>query len=261
MDLNSKKSSATRLNLGSGSNFDKLENANETKMWTIPSLAEGHLRAVMEKFPNLVKDTMTKHIIPFISTKKARIEQDNASINILGPNNKKWKIISGHGKYQINVELMDIDDPVITIKADDNKPEEIHCGELTKIFLGKCIIQKCGNEGTTKNESMRKLLQVAIDRLHDEYDKNILKNAKVYIYDSKETLILVSGDGRNSFVINSENGNLKLKCSKLEKKTNESNLKQLRSWIDTLGDMETEEIYTLEDMEIEESLINRFSFN
>ncbi|CAG2185340.1 unnamed protein product [Mytilus edulis] len=148
-----------------------------------------------------------------------------ASITVLGPNNQRWKIISGHGKHEIIIELMDINDPVLIIKPDDNKPEEIHCKELNKTFLGKCIIQKCGNEGTSKNESMRKLLQFAIDRLPDEYDRSILKNAKVYIYDSMETLILVSGDGRNSFVINSENGNPKLKCSKLEKKKKSSKIK------------------------------------
>ncbi|CAC5367922.1 unnamed protein product [Mytilus coruscus] len=227
MDFESEKSSVPRLDLGSGLNFDKLDtgNVHETQMWTIPLLTEEYLSDLMKKFPDSVKDIMKKHIIPFISAEKAGIELNNASINVLGPNNQKWKIISGHGKYQINIELMDINDPVITIKANEDKPEEIYCKEITKIFLGKCIIQKCGNEGTKKNESMRKLLQFAIYRLTDEYDKNILKNANVYIYDSMETLILVSGDGRNSFVINSENGNPKLKCVKLEKKNNLSKIK------------------------------------
>ncbi|CAC5374219.1 unnamed protein product [Mytilus coruscus] len=187
-------------------------NACEPKMWTIPSLTEGHLHELMEKFPDFVKEVMKKHIMPFISSEKRRIELDNASISMLGPNNQRWKIISGHGKYPINVELTDINDPVITIKTDENKPEEMHCGDITIAFLETCILQKCGNEGTSKNESMRQLLQVAIDLLYTgDYDPRIFKNAKIYIYDSMETLILVSGDGRNSFVINSENGNPKLR--------------------------------------------------
>lgn len=189
-------------------------NACETKMWTIPLLTESYLHELMETFPDSVKNTTKKHILPFISSETRRIELDDASISILGPNNQRWKIISGHGKYQINVELTDINDPVITIKTDENEPEELHCEEITKTFLEKCMLQKCENVGTKKNESIRKLLQIAIDCLHNEYGKRIMKNAKVYIYDSMETLILVSGDGSNSFVINSENGSLKLRYTK-----------------------------------------------
>ncbi|CAC5417619.1 unnamed protein product [Mytilus coruscus] len=210
MDLKSEKSSVSQLN------FDKLETASETKMWTVQSLTEVHLRELLTKFPDLLKYIIEKDIIPFIND-NARIEQDDASISVIGPNNQRWKIISGHGKQEIRIDLTDINDPIITIKADDNNPEEMRGEKITKTFLGKCIIKKCGNEGNTKNESMRKLLQVAM-YLPDQYEKRILKNAKVYIYDSMETLILVSGDGRNSFVINSENGNPKLKCSKSEKK-------------------------------------------
>ncbi|CAC5374216.1 unnamed protein product [Mytilus coruscus] len=217
-------SSVHQLDLGSDLKSDELEHAHETKMWTIPSLTEGHLRDLMEKFPDSMKDIMNKHIIPFMSAEKARFELNNTFINVLGPNNQRWKIISGHGKHEINIDITDINDPVITMKADDNNPEVMRGEGITKTFLGKCIIKKCGNEGTTKNESMRKLLQVAIDRLPNEYDKNTLKNAKVYIYNSMETLILVSGDGINSFVINTENGNPKLKCSKLEKKKQISKL-------------------------------------
>lgn len=181
-------------------------------MWTIPSLSEGHLHALMDKFPDFVKEVMKKHIMPFISSKNKGIELDNASISILGPKNQRWKIISGHGKYPINVELTDINYPVITIKTEENKPEEIHCGVITKAFLETCILQKCGKEGATTNESMRQLLQVAIDRLYTgEYDTSKFKNAKIYIYDSMATLILVSGDGRHSFVINFENGSPQLR--------------------------------------------------
>lgn len=209
----------------SGLKFDKLENAHEPKMWTIPSLDEEHLRELMVKFPDWIKGIITKHVIPFISNDNLSIELDNASVSMFGPNNERWKIISGHGKYEINIDVTDINDPIFTIKANDKKPEEIHCKEITKRFLGKCIIQKCGNEGTTRNEAMRKLLQVAIDRLHDEYEQNILQNARVCIYDSMERLILVSGDGRNSFVINSENGNILLRCTNSEKKKYQSKRK------------------------------------
>lgn len=220
-----KKSSVPQLN------FDKPENALETNMWTIPSLNEEYLRELMRKFPKLLKNIMEKDIIPFIVDNK-RIEKDDASIIVIGPNNQTWKLISGHGKCQIYFELTNNEDPVITIKADDNEPEEMYGQELTKTFLGKCIIQKCGNEGSTRNESMRRLLQVAIDRLH-RYDKSILQNAKVYIYDSMETLILVSGKGKNYFVINSENGNLTFKCTKIDKGKKQSNIKLC--WEDIRG--------------------------
>lgn len=261
------------MDFGSGFNLYRPENTHEIKMWTIPSLTERHLLDLMVKFPNFMKDVTIKHILPFISNENDGIELDNASITVLGPNNQRWKIISGHGKHEISIDLMDINDPVLIIKPDDNKPEEIHCKELSKTFLGKCIIQKCGNEGTSKNESMRKLLQIAIDRLHDEYDRNILKNTKVYIYDSIKTLILVSGDGRNSFVINSENGNPKLKCLKLEKKKKSSKIKLfIYAFLVLIGftlmiDMDStcslrflfrtlQRIYVSEDIEMEEPPIN-----
>lgn len=150
MDFKQGRSPATRLDLGFVLNFNKLKHANETKMWTIPSLTERHLHDLVKKIPDSVKDIIKKHSIPFVSAERARFDINNASISMLGPNNQKWKIISGHGKYQIKIELTDINDPVITIKAIENKPEEIHCKEITKTFLGKCIKQKCGNEGTTK---------------------------------------------------------------------------------------------------------------
>lgn len=257
-----------------GFNLYRPENTHEIKMWTIPSLTERHLRDLMVKLPEFMKDVTIKHLIPFFSNENDGIELDNASIIVLGPNNQRWKIISGHGKHEISIELMDINDPVPIIKPDDKNTEEIHCKELNKTFLGKCIIQQCGNEGTSKKESMRKLLQFALDRLHTgEYDTKVLKNATVTIYDKMEKMILVSGEGRNKFVINLENGNPKFNCLELEKKKKSSKNKLFICVIlvfigfTLMIDMEStcslrflfrtlQRIYVSEDIEMEEPPIN-----
>lgn len=226
MDLNSDKSSVLQLDLDIGRN--RTEKTNTIQMWIIPSFTEHQLRILMEKIPDQYKYIVDKHIIPFVSAENRKFQRKNASVIVLGPDNNTWKIISGHGKCEISILLDNTNEAVINLNTGQKKLEEIHCKGITKTFLGKCIIQKCGNEGSNKNESMRALLQAAIDQLVDKYDKNVLKNAKVFIYDSMATLILVSGEGKNIFGINSEKGVPRVRCTYEEEKKNTLKTKLVR---------------------------------
>lgn len=81
MDLKSEKSSVPPLNI------DELIKAIETKMWTIPSLTEGHLLEFMREVPNSMKGIIEKNFIPFINH-DVRIKHDDAYICVVGPNNQ-----------------------------------------------------------------------------------------------------------------------------------------------------------------------------
>ena len=86
--------------------------------------------------------------------------------------------------------------------------------EITKIALGKLMVDICGNEGCkdpTKNEFMRKPIQTMITELENPDHKNkIWKNASINMYDIHQNILHIhSGDKKYRFIVHHHKGEWK----------------------------------------------------
>ena len=86
--------------------------------------------------------------------------------------------------------------------------------EINKRELGKLIVNICGNEGCqdpSKNESMRKPLQIMISEIDDKkYKPKVWKNASINLYDEDGNVLHIESGGKklkkNRFIVQTRKG-------------------------------------------------------
>lgn len=73
---------------------------------------------------------------------------------------------------------------------------------INKVNVGKAIIKLCGNEGTSDENGLRRLLQAVIDYIPTEKDQTVWKHAEVEIYDvNYKRYTISSGNGDSKFYV------------------------------------------------------------
>ncbi|KAH3771351.1 hypothetical protein DPMN_172666 [Dreissena polymorpha] len=103
-------------------------------------------------------------------------------------------------QHDCNEALSNLAESVGHTQADGADKTSLHFNVISKVSIGKAIIKLCGNEGTSDDSGLRRLLQAVIDYIPTEKDQSVWTNAEVEIYDVNfKRYTITSGNGDRKF--------------------------------------------------------------